>query len=86
MVLDDNHNSIVGIHDSFHQVREDIGASKPLTIDTNIGGFSFTNMPQGVCNSSALWNILTDVDSRKDSQLHILKNIDNFMLYRKDEA
>ena len=37
-------------------------------------------------NSSALWNILTDVDSRKDSQLNILKNMDDFMLYGKDEA
>ena len=51
-----------------------------------MGGFSFPVMRQGVCNSSALWNILTDVDSRKDSQLNILKNMDNFMLYGKDEA
>ena len=63
----------------FHQVRVDIEASKLLTIVTNMGCFSFTVMPQVVCNSSALWNILIDGNSRIDSELNILKNMDNFM-------
>ena len=67
------------------QVRADIEASKLLTIVTNMGRFSFTVMPQGVCNRSALWNILTDFDSRKDSQLNILQNMDDFMQYGKDK-
>ena len=51
-----------------------------------MGRSSFTVTPQGVCNSSSLWNILTDGNSRIDSQLNISKNMDDFMLYGKDEA
>ena len=43
-------------------------------------------MPQGVCISSALWNILSDGDSRLESQLNILKNVDDFLLYGRDKA
>ena len=53
----------------FHQVEVDKEASKLLTIVTNMGRFSFTVMPQGVCNSSALWNILKDCDSRIEPTL-----------------
>ena len=34
-----------------------------------------------MCNSSALWNILTDGDARLNSDLAILKNMDDFLLY-----
>ena len=34
-----------------------------------------------MCNSSALWNILTEGNVRLDSQLAILKNMDDFLLY-----
>ena len=70
----------------FHQVRVDMEASKLLIILTNMECFSFTVMPQGVCNSSALWNILTDSNSHIDSDLNIIKNMDDSMLYGKDEA
>ena len=39
--------------------------------------------PKGICNSSAIRNILTDGNSRLDSELAILKNMDNFLLYRR---
>ena len=32
-----------------------------------------------MCNSSALWNILTDGDERLNSELTILKNMDDFL-------
>ena len=65
----------------FHQVPVDPETSKLLTIVTNCGRFSYRVLLQGVCNSSALWNILTDGNSRLDSDLAILKNMDNFLLY-----
>ena len=57
-----------------------------MTIVTNKGRFSFMVITQGVCNSSALWNILTDGNSGIDSELNIIKNMDDSMLYGKDEA
>ena len=38
-------------------------------------------LPQGVCNPSALLNILTDGNARLDSEITILKNMDDFLLY-----
>ena len=70
----------------FHQVRVNIETSKLLTIVTNKGRFSFMVMAQVVCNSSALWNSLTDGNRRIDSDLNIIKNMDDSMLYGKDEA
>ena len=55
-----------------------------LTIVTNAGRFSYQVLPQGTCNSSALWNILTDGNSRIDSELAILQNIDDYLLYGTD--
>ena len=57
----------------FHQCPVDPETSKLLTIVTNAGRFSYQVLPQGVCNSSALWNILTDGNSRIDRDLAILK-------------
>ena len=65
----------------FHQVPVDEEASKLLTIVTNSGRYSYKVLPQGVCNSPALWNILTHGDARLNSQLAILKNMDVFLLY-----
>ena len=56
-------------------------ATKLLTIVTNSGRYSYRVLLQGVCNSSALWNILTDGNARLDSQLAILNNMDDFLLY-----
>ena len=66
----------------FHKVEVDKEASKFLIIVTNMGRLSFTVMPQCVCNRSALWNILTNGDSRTDFDLNIIKNMDDFLLYR----
>ena len=38
-------------------------------------------LPYGVCNSSALLNILPNANTRLDSELAMLKNIDDFLLY-----
>ena len=62
----------------------DSETSKLLTIVTNAGRFSYQVLPQGTCNSSALWNILTDGNSRIDSELAILKNMDVYLLYGTD--
>ena len=45
-------------------------------------------LPQGICNSnsSALWNIMTDGDSRKDSKLNIVINMDDFLLYGRSNV
>ena len=67
---------VIDATSGFIQVPVDSEASKLLTIVTHSGCFS----PK-VCNSSALWNILTDGNSRLDSKLAILKNMDNFLLY-----
>ena len=73
---------VIDATSGFHQVPVDSEASKLLTIVTNSGRYSFRVLPQGVCNSSALWNILTDGNARLDSELAILKNMDNFLVYR----
>ena len=72
---------VIDATSGFHQVPVSPEASKLLTIVTNAGRFSYNVLPQGVCNSSALWNILTDGNSRIDSELQILKNMDDFMLF-----
>ena len=54
----------------FHQVPVDEEASKLLTKVTNSGRYSYKVLPQVVCNSSALWNILTDGDARLNSEEH----------------
>ena len=56
-------------------------ASKLLTIVTNMGHFSYSVLPQGICNSSVLWNIMTDGDSKINSEQNIVKNMDDFLLY-----
>ena len=68
---------------AFHQVLVSEEASKLLTIVTNAGRFSYRVLPQGVCNSSALWNILTDGNSRIDSELSILKNMDDYLIHAR---
>ena len=62
-------------------VTSDKEASKLLTIVTNLEHFSFTVMPQVMCNSSALWNILTDGNSRKDSELNFISKLWMILYY-----
>ena len=55
-----------------------------LTIVTNMGRFTFKSLPQGISNSAALWNLLTDVDARIDMELNIVKNMDDWMLHARN--
>ena len=41
------------------------------------------NQTQGILENH-LWNIITDGSSRLDSQLNIVKNMDDFMLYGRN--
>ena len=75
---------VIDATSGFHQCPVDSETSKLLTIVTNAGRFSYQTLPQGTCNSSALWNILTDGNSRIDSELSILKNMDDYLLYGTD--
>ena len=68
---------------AFHQVPVSEEASKLLTIVTNAGRFSYRVLSQGVCNSSALWNILTEGNSRINSELSILKNMDDYLIHAR---
>ena len=65
-------------------MRVDEQSSKLLTIVKNIGRFTYKSLPQGICNRKALWNIMTDGESRMDSQLNIVKNMDDFLLYGRN--
>ena len=49
-----------------------------------MGRFTFKSLPQGICNSAALRNLMTDGDSRIESELNIVKNMDDWMLYARD--
>ena len=55
-----------------------------MTIVTNMGRFTFKSLPQGISNSAALWNLLTDGDDRIDSELNIVKNMDDWMLHARN--
>ena len=65
----------------FHQVPVVTEASTLLTIMTNCGSFSYKVLPQGVCNSRALWKILNDWNARLDPELAIIKDMDDFLLH-----
>ena len=77
--------TVIHATSGFHQVKADEQASKLLTLTTNMGHFCYSVLPQGICNSSALWNIMTDGDSRIDNERNIVKNMDDFFLYGCDE-
>ena len=55
-----------------------------MTIVTNMGRFTFKSLPQGISNSAALWNLLTDGDARIDSKLNIVKNMDDWMSHARN--
>ena len=51
----------------YHQLQVHDESQELLTIVTNMGRFTFKSFPQGISNSAALWNLLTDdVDARID--------------------
>ena len=76
--------AVIDVTSGYHQLRVDEQSSKLLTIVTNMGRFTNKSLPQGIYNSAALWNIMTDGDSRLDSQLNIVKNMDDFLLYGRN--
>ena len=55
-----------------------------MAIVTNMGRFTLKSLPQGISNSAALWNLLTDGDARIDSELNIVKNMDDWMLHARN--
>ena len=68
----------------YHQLRIHEESQELLTIVTNMGRFTFRCLPQGINNSAALWNLMTDGDARVDNELHIVKNMDDWLLYGRD--
>ena len=68
----------------YHQLRVHEESQLLLTITTNMGRFTFKSLPQGICNSADLWNLMTDGNSRIDSELNLEKNMDDWMLYARD--
>ena len=46
-----------------------------------MGRVTFKSLTQGISNSASLWNILTDGDARIDTDLNLIKNIDDGMLH-----
>ena len=68
----------------YHQLRVHEESQELLTIVTNSGRFTFKSLPQGISNSAALWNLLTDGDARIDSKLNIVKNMDVWMSHARN--
>ena len=68
----------------YHQLRVHEESQLLLTITTNMERFTFKSLPQGICNSADLWNLMTDGNSRIDSELNLEKNMDDWMLYARD--
>ena len=67
-------------------MKVDEQACKLLTIVTNMGCPIASYHKAYICNSSALWNIMTDGDSRIDSKLNIVINMDDFLLYGRSKT
>ena len=68
----------------YNQLRIHEESQELLTIVTNIGRFTFKSLLQGISYSAALWNMLTDSDARIDSELNIVKNMDDWMLHARN--
>ena len=68
----------------YHQLRVHEVSQELLTIVTNMDSLTFKSLPQGISNSAALWNMLRDGDSRIDSELNIVKNMDDWMLFARN--
>ena len=64
----------------YHQIRVDKESQELLTIVTQMGRFSYTVTPQGVCSSSDLFNYLTDGTCRFDDT-GTLKNMDDWLIF-----
>ena len=68
----------------YHQLRVSEESQELLTIVTNMGRFTFKSLPQDMSNAASLWNILTDDDARIDTDLNLIKNMDDWMLHARN--
>ena len=59
--------AVIDAASGYHQLRVHEESQVLLTIFTNMGKFTFKSLTQGISNSAALWNLLTDGDARIDS-------------------
>ena len=75
--------AVIDAASGYHQLRVHEESQELLTIVTNMDSLTFKSLPQGISNSAALWNMLRDGDSRIDSELNIVKNMDDWMLYAR---
>ena len=51
--------AVIDAESGYHQLKVDEKSQVLLTIGTNMGKFTFKSLPQGICNSAALWNVDT---------------------------
>ena len=70
------------IRHNFHVRSEE--SQEFFTIVTNMDRFTFKSLPQGISNAASLWNILTDGDARIDTDLNLIKNMDDWMLHARN--
>ena len=76
--------AVIDAASGYHQLRVHEESQELLTIVTNMGRFTFKSLSQGISNSASLWNILTDGDARIDTDLNLIKNMDDWMLHAKN--
>ena len=67
----------------FHQIRVDDASSKLMTIVTQYGTYRYTVLGQGICSAQDLFNYITDGCTKLEEDFKVLKNIDDFLLYRR---
>ena len=67
----------------FHQIRLNEESSKLMTIVTQYGTYRYTVLGQGFCLSHDLFNWITNGGTKLDEDFQVLKNIDDFCLFRK---
>ena len=75
--------AVIDTRRRYHQLRENEESQERLTIVTNMGWFAFKSLPQGMSNAASLWNILTYGDARIDTDLNLIKNMDDWMLHAR---
>ena len=76
--------AVIDAASGYHQLRVLEESQELLTIVTNMGRFTFKCLPQGIAGAASLWNILTDGNSRIDSTLNLIKNMDDWMLHARN--
>ena len=64
----------------YHQVKISKESQPLTTIITNAGRFFYTTLSQGITSSSDFWNKITDGNCRIDTELQIIKNMDDFLI------